>query len=91
MSNLDLLLQDTKKLDVCNDAKHIFEGIMEKYPQCCLYCRWFAALYEGSCDTFGVCLHTRAVGLYKSLVPGWAFCNCYEINKLSLLQEAKNG
>lgn len=88
---MDLLFQDAKKLDVCNDAKHIFEGEMQKHPKCCLYCRWFVALYEGSCDALGVCSHTRGICFSKSLIPGWAFCNYYEINKLSLLQEAKNG
>lgn len=92
ISNIDQLLADTKKLDICNDAKHIFEGEIQKHSKCCLHCRWFSALYEGSCDTLGVCLiHNRATSFYKSLVPGWAFCNYYEIDKLKLLQEAKNG
>lgn len=92
MPNLDLLLSDAKKLDVCNDVKHTVEGTLQKYSQCCLYCRWFAALYEGSCDTLGVCLiHNRVASFYRSLVPGWGVCDYYEVDKLKLLQEADNG
>lgn len=89
---MDSLFPDTKKLDVCNDAKHIFESEMQKHPKCCLYCRWFAVLYEGSCNTLGVCpIHNRAASFYKSLVPGWGICDYYETDELKLLQEAKNG
>lgn len=89
---MDSLFLDAKKLDVCNDAKHIFEGKMQKHPKCCLYCRWFSALYEGSCDTLGVCIiPNRVASFYKSLVPGWAFCDLYETDKLKLLREVDNG
>ena len=91
-SGLDLLLTDIKKLDVCNDAKHALESKIPKRPVCCLYCKWFAALYEGSCNTLGVCLiHNRVASFYRSLVPGWCKCDYYETDKLKLLQEVYNG
>jgi hypothetical protein len=92
ISNLDLLSIDAKKLDVCNDAKYELESKIPKRPACCLYCKWFAALYEGSCNTLGVCIiHNRVASFYKSLVPGWGVCDYYETDELKLLQEAENG
>lgn len=92
ISNLDLLFKDAKKLDVCNDVKHILESKIQKSPKCCLYCKYFAALYEGSCDALGVCLiHNRIASFYRSLVPGWCVCDYYETDELKLLQEVDNG
>ncbi len=92
ISPQDLLLKDAKKLDVCNDAKYELESKIPKIPRCCLYCKWFAALYEGSCNILGVCLTSnRVASFYRSLVPGWGMCDYYETDELKLLQEVDNG
>lgn len=81
-TNLDLLSIDTKKLDVCNDAKYALDCKLQKPPTLCLFCKHFVALYKGLYDVIGICGHVRSVSFYKSLVPGWGVCDYYERNTI---------
>lgn len=93
ISPQDLLLQDAKRLDVCNDAKNMMESKIPKISASCLYCKWFASLYGGSCDTLGVCFNDKSTALFKSLVPGWHTCNHYSFGRYPIRKEegADNG
>lgn len=82
VSSLDLLSPNTKKLDVCNEAKYVLDSRLQKPPACCLFCKYFVSLYQGSYDVIGICGHVRSVSFYESLVPGWVTCDYYETNMI---------